>query len=136
MEKINEYQAALGNTVAKIDGEELSTLDFDHLKDVLSEVVGFLGEVGEVFVDLARFRDDYIARISGMEKAIAIAGRASDGLTQALELTRTLPRLSAGELIGQYNRTQARFRDTFPGSFSAFPKRRHSRGKQNLSEYK
>ncbi|UCG63158.1 MAG: hypothetical protein JSV52_07725 [Candidatus Zixiibacteriota bacterium] len=136
MEKISEYQTLLNETVAKISGEELSTLDFDQLKDLLSEVVTLLDEVGGTFEGLKCLREDYIARISGMEKAIAIAGRASDGLSRALELTDALPTLSAGELIEQYNRTQAKFRDAFPTSYGILQKRQTGRGKQNLSEYK
>jgi hypothetical protein len=116
--KISEYQRLLGETAQWIEGERLTGLDFDKLKEALVQIVDVLEEARVVRADLTLLRQDYIGRISGMEKAIAIAGRGDDALKRALVLMENLPHLSAAELIEQYSKTQVSFRDAFPASFS------------------
>jgi hypothetical protein len=136
LEKISEYQRLLSETAQWIEGERLAGLDFDRLREAFVEVVDVLEVTRLARADLSLLRQDYIGRISGMEKAIAIAGRGDDALKRALVMIENLPHLSAAELIEQYSKTQARFRDAFPASFSKLSRTSPAPRRLSADEYK
>ena len=136
MEKISECKKLLTEAVRSLKGEELSRLDFDRMCANLMDTIDLLEKAGKDLGDLATLRQDYIGRISGMEKAIAIAGRRDGSLKNALTIIENLEILSAEELIGQYVKTQARFRDAFPTSFGLLPSSPTRVRRQNIAEYK
>lgn len=136
MEKISEYQRSLAEAVAVINGENLTALNFDSLKQMLTDIGSLLEEFRQDRASLAMLREDYKARISGMEKAIAISNRNREGMERTLELIDSLGGLSAAELIRQYTKTQARFKDAFPTSFGFLHSGQPAQSRRNLSDYK
>jgi len=136
LEKINECKKLLAGVARSLQGEELSRLDFDRVSRGLLDTIDLLEKAGREISDLAVLKQDYIGRISGMEKAIAIAGRRDGNLKNALMIIENLETFSAGELIGQYAKTQARFRDAFPTSFGLLPSSPTNVRRQNIAQYK
>jgi hypothetical protein len=66
---------------------------------------------------LELLRHDYVGRLSGMLKAIAAVDRRHATGSEILAQLEALPGCSTEQLIEQYRRVSARFRDTFPASF-------------------
>ena len=108
-----EFAAELQN---KLNEEQLALIDFDRLKQWLAEIGVVLETAEKASADLSLLRRDYIERISGMTKALAVADRKNGRLEDALAFVEVLDSLEAGELIGQYRRISACFRDAFPAS--------------------
>jgi hypothetical protein len=128
------YAQELADTLA---GEHLSVIDFDRLQQWLLDVTPVLKEIDRCRADVALLRQDYIGRIAGMAKAIAAVNRHPDGWERALAYCETLPSLSTGELIEQYRKTSARFRDAFPTSFGLLGNRKRGVGdRKDVSAFK
>ncbi len=136
LERIDEYRELLAATVRSLNGEKLERIDFDRLQVALADVVELLEKVGLAHEELTVLRQDYIARIAGMEKAVAVAARSDGGMRHSLVTVEGLPDLPAEKLVEQYSKTLARFRDAFPTSFGFFGKSHRVRGNHSLSEYK
>ena len=136
MERIKQQKAALEEFSGKIDSEDLAQLDFDRLRQTLDDMASSLDESVRIREELEAYRQDYIARISGMEKAIAAVRRDKSGLSVALEHLASLETMSARELIDSYNRTQARFRDAFPASFGLLQHSGAGRKANDITQYK
>ena len=137
MENHNKHSAYAGELVNSLTGDNISFIDFDRLKQWLVEVTLVLGELDQVREEVELMHQDYIGRIAGMTKAIAAVNRHPDGWENALAFLETLPSLGAGELIEQYRKTSARFRDAFPTSFGLLVDRKRGvDGLKDLSVYK
>lgn len=136
MEKTDNYRSRLFAAADQISAENLSSLDFDELRRLLIDSANHLEQAEQVRADNNRLRDDFMARIAGMEKAIAVAARGESHLRRALELIDTLSDLTAEKLIEQYNRTLARFRDAFPASFGCLQTRVRPGSRNTVHEYK
>ncbi len=118
MEKSNSHSTYVAELAASLDDDHLSLLDFDRLKAWLGEIAPILKSSEAAGVELVLLREDYIARVSGMVKAIAVADRKHSRYETALALIESLPSMSAADLVDCYRRTSARFRDCFPASFT------------------
>lgn len=134
--KTDEYKSVLTELVMQIDQEKMSTLDFGRLRDSLREAMELTDENERLNAEVTKLRQDYMARISGMEKAIAVAGRGEGRLGGALETIEAARDLPAEKLIALYCRTQARFRDAFPASFNALQGLAGRGRKNKINEYK
>jgi len=96
-----------------------------------------LKESGELKEQLHLYREDYISRIGGMVKAIAVAEKHPNRLEEAVAYLESLTKLSANDLIEQYRRISTRFRDAFPASFGLALKRNSkATGQKNLLVFK
>lgn len=137
MEDHNKQNAHVNELADSLTDDKMSLIDFDRLKQYLAETAKTHNELREVRSDLGVLRCDYINRIGGMVKAIAAVNRHPDGWETALTYLENLPSLSAGELVEQYRKTAARFRDAFPTSFGLAPNRKRGNdGFKDLSVYK
>ena len=116
MENHNEQSAYVMELVDSLTDDKMSLIDFDRLKQWLAEAATVFDEVRHAQDENDLLRQDYISRIGGMVKAIAAVNRHPDGWENALTYLENLPSLSAGELIEEYRKTSARFRDAFPTS--------------------
>jgi len=133
----NKHSAYVKELADSLSDDRISLIDFDRLRQWLIEIVPVLNEVHHLHEEKELMRRDYIGRIAGMTKAIAAVNRHPDGGESALAYLETLPSLSAGELIEQYRKTSARFRDAFPTSFGqALDRKRGGDGLKDLRVYK
>ena len=103
----------------QLSEDRLTLIDFDRLRQWLGEIGSILADQAERQQEAALLRDDYVARIAGMVKAIAAADNRTGRMEQALGYLETLSSMSEAELIEQYRRVSAAFRDTFPASFGS-----------------
>ena len=117
METISEQITELKSATESLAAESLAMLDFDRLRETLRQQAQRLTEIATVGEDHAALREDYIARIGGMAKAIAVVARRRDAVERAVEYIESLRELGAKDLIEHYRLTAARFREAFPGSF-------------------
>jgi len=117
VEGSNSHSACAAELASLLCEEKMSVIDFDRLKSWLGEIAPILDESESRRADLAALRQDYEGRIAGMAKAIAVADRKGK-FESALALIESLPHMTIAELMACYQRTSARFRDTFPGSFA------------------
>ena len=116
MEHHNDLTAYLDTTIDQLSLDNLSRLDFDLLKQRLTDVVTRLKTDRTAGAQLSTLRDDYCGRICGMLKAIAAAdrtGRSPEGVLAEIESLETM---TADDLVRAYRRTAARFRDAFPNT--------------------
>ncbi len=120
----------------QIRSARLDEMDFDTLLTRLGELAALLEDYECMQAELRILREDYCLRISGMLKAIAVAGRKQDGLKLAEEQAETLGQVSADNLIALYRRTQAKFHDTFPSSFGGLNPTRHSKNQDPYRIFK
>lgn len=97
--------------------ENLSEIDFDQLTTWLGQLDGLLGQVGSRQTESDVLRSDLIGRLSGMVKAIAAVSDSRQDLSGSLLYLDGLKTMTADDLIEQYRRVSARFRDSFPSSF-------------------
>ncbi len=130
METISEQITELKLAAESLSAQSLTTLDFDQLRETLRQQVSQLTGVSTVVDDHAALRQDYIGRIAGMAKAIAVVARRRDAVERAVEYVESLGELDAKELIEQYRLTAARFREAFPGSFAVSTQQTNSRIRQ------
>ncbi|UCD63035.1 MAG: hypothetical protein JSW34_09780 [Candidatus Zixiibacteriota bacterium] len=133
MENAEQIAAYIAEVVRQMEAESLTSLDFDRLKATLVDFKAMMARHQEQEGELNTLREDYIRRISGMEKAMAVAGRGRSGVKDALERIEGLATLTAAALVECYRKAQARFQDTFPASFGlpAGRSRSHSRSRLN-----
>ncbi len=120
----NEHSSYAKELVDSLAGDNVSLIDFDRLRGWLLETASTFDEIVKLKEEVELLRQDYIGRIAGMTKAIAAVNRNPDGWESALAYLETLPSLGAGELIEQYRKTSARFRDAFPTSFGLLTDRK------------
>ncbi len=117
MEPNRNHLEYVDQFVAALTDDSLPTIDFDQHREWLLQVTHDLPRVHELQQELHELRQDYIDRISGMTKAIAVAGRKPDSLQTALQYIDRLDQLPGQELIREYRRVSARFRDAFPAGY-------------------
>ena len=121
MEKIKNHLDYITSLEQAISSESLAELDFDRLCHWLKEMAAILGQTDSINTDLNLLRDDYLARISGIVKAIAAVSSNPDHLEEALAYIERLSGFDAASLIREYRLVSARFRDAFPASFGNNP---------------
>jgi hypothetical protein len=110
-------QDILQQVRAALRDQRLPEIDFDRLQAALDGLAELEDERARVVDELSLLREDYAARIAGMLKAVAVVGRRRDAMSEISETINALPHLTAEQLIAQYGKTAARFRDAFPSSF-------------------
>lgn len=113
---VNESLSCLADLRASLTDGNLAAIDFDRLAAWLADLAPLLERSVTVEVELQTLRDDYIARITGMAKAIAAAQPTPDSYSQTVEFIDSLPSFTATQLLDTCRRVAARFRDTFPAS--------------------
>jgi len=121
--QIEKLRAATG----ELTPGRLGRLDFDRLRDLLESQTRLLERSTGEAAERQLLRQDLIARIAGMAKAIAAVSRRAGRIREAVEYVERLDRKSAGELLEEYRLVSARFRDTFTTSFGRLfetPRRR------------
>lgn len=118
METINPHQEYIDQLATSLTDDSMALIDFDRLRQWLSQIAPLLGQVEELKSECETLRQDSIGRIAGMMKAVAAAQRSDSGLESIADLLDALPGMNASELIRQYRRSSAKFRDTFGASFS------------------
>ncbi len=106
----------LNSVVACLDREAIDEIDFDKLKSALSVLTSELSARDDMAEETALLREHCQQRIAGMVKAMAALERRGDSYEQTLEYLEQLPSLKAEDLLKQYRRVSARFRDCFPAS--------------------
>jgi hypothetical protein len=114
IEQSESYFTGLSEALTE---KQMSVIDFDILKEQLSAVDSRLKQAETCAAELAILRKDIIGRICGMEKAVAVVSRRAGEIEQALDRIGLLEGASAGQLVEQYQRTSAKFRDAFPTTF-------------------
>jgi len=102
----------------------MAQIDFDRLRQWLTAVAPLFGQIERIKGECETLRQDYIGRVSGMMKAVAAVRRSDAGLESIAGLLESLPQMSAAELVRQYRRRSAEFRDTFGVSFGHLGPRR------------
>ncbi len=130
METIETHLMHLDQLLASLAPERLGEIDFDRLRETLAAHrqtmaghAALAAAMNALHDDHATLRQDYIGRIAGMAKAIAVAthrhdaGSRTGSLKEALAYVESLESKTAAELIEQYRLTSARFREAFPTSF-------------------
>ncbi|MBI5267854.1 MAG: hypothetical protein HY851_11545 [candidate division Zixibacteria bacterium] len=128
---------AVTELIAVLSDESLVEIDLDAIRKVLESSVGAGSAVSQLSEELTILREDYISRIVGMAKALAVARQTGEALAEATELAESLPSMSSPQLVEQYRRTTAKFRDAFPSSFGLpASSRRRADGRHNYSDYK
>lgn len=127
----------IAGTIDSLTGDNLSTLDFDLLKQILIEARRNHIETTTLKDEATVLKEDYRGRIAGMLKAVAVAERSEAKQIETASRLTSLGDLTATELITEYRLAAARFRDAFPASFgrlSSFDK--NIRAQQSYSDYK
>jgi len=123
--------------VAQLAEESLVEINLDVIKKTLEQSVDAGSALKQLSEELSVLREDYISRIVGMTKALAVARQTEDALADATHLVEALPAMSAPQLVEQYRRTTAKFRDAFPASFGVLASsRRRADGRQRYSDFK
>ena len=124
LESLKPHTEFAQTLLTALDDEQLGLIDFDRVKQWLSDMITRLESHDRLYSETELLRQDLFARISGMVKAVAAVTRRADSWESALACLEQLPSLSASDLIEQYRLTSARFRDAFPTSFGIMPARR------------
>lgn len=133
----SEHSAYLRELVELLGDDKMSLIDFDQLRRCLSENAVVVDAAQAALQENQQWRQDCVARIGGMVKAVAAVNRHPREWQKALTYLESLPVLTADELIEQYRKTAARFRDAFPTSFAPVSNSRHnSAGAMAVSDYK
>jgi hypothetical protein len=117
LEKSDSHRAYVAELMASLKDDTMPLLDFDRLATWLGEIGPLLAASESSGSELALLREDYVARISGMVKAIAVADRKNNRYETALALIESFSGMAGSELVECYRRTCSRFRDCFPASF-------------------
>jgi len=117
LENLDTIDKELEEVVALLDEHALPEVDFDRLRSCLADLAEHGRRLAGMPEELALLRDDYVARIAGMMKAVAVVGRRQTEVAGMLEDLEALPTLDAANLVAEYRRAAARFRDAFPTSF-------------------
>lgn len=117
MENNKNHAGYVGQLTETLKAEKMSEIDFDLMIAKLSEIEPQIRQLASTREQLSLLRNDFIGRIGGMTKAIAAASRRHDNWSEALAQIEALDEMSAEELVDQYRKVSARFRDSFPSSF-------------------
>ena len=134
MENNDQLITGLKECKELIQSEKFEKIDFDKLIHLLEYSVNLLNSFDETQSEICLLKNDIIARISGMEKAVAAALRKPEELAETINLVESLHQLDANKLLNQYKRSQAKFRDAFPSSFGVTKK--SSIHRKDISQYK
>lgn len=136
MDTKTNHETNLAETLACLNEEKISEIDFDLLKSRLTQMQGILSNTDRLEHALELLRHDYIGRISGMAKAIAVASDRTGQALEATELIESLTELTAEELVKSYRTTSARFRTVFPASFGLIGGGTSKCELRNIKQYK
>jgi len=137
LETVNEHQEYIAHLKELLVGENLSEIDFDRVAGWMDQLDCLLSEMGNRQAESDVLRGDLIDRLSGIVKAIVAVGDGRTELSGSLQYLESLKTMSAEELIEQYRRVSARFRDAFPTSFGLPVKLGRSSGvNTNPAEFK
>ena len=117
METINPHQEYIDQVSTSLTDDSMALLDFDALRQWLCEIAPLLSDAEQLQSECATLREDMVGRINGMMKAVAAVQRSDSGLESIADYLEALPQMDAPELVRQYRRTSARFRDAFGASF-------------------
>ena len=128
MEKNDRVRAYVDELRVSLEKENVSQIDFDHLKSWLSDISGLCRQVDHLNAEMRTLREDLIGRIGGTAIAVAAVERSGAAMQSVLAYLETLPTLGADELISHYRKASARFRDAFPGSFGPLVSRGKRKG--------
>ena len=115
--KISDHKKFIAEFIENLSGEKLEVVDFDRLIINLNEVSNLASSIERVQSELVLLRNDYIGRISGMAKAVAVASHRRDDMEELLEFVNTLDNSSSEKLLKAYRKIQSKFQDSFPASF-------------------
>ena len=118
METINPHQEYIDQVTTSLTDDSMALIDFDALREWLCEIAPLLSDVEQLQSECAALREDMVGRINGMMKAVAAVQRSDSGLESIVDYLEALPKMNAQELVRQYRRTSARFRDAFGASFN------------------
>lgn len=137
MEKINELRDYLKSTADSLSGEAIDEINFDRLIDSLNESAGHLDKIENLDNEYTQLRNDYIGRISGMIKAVAVTSKNEHSLEDSLTFIESLENQNSDELIKIYRRVQVKFQECFPASFGLL-KRQNTTGMsdERINQYK
>ncbi len=102
--------------VSALSETDLSVLNLDELVSWIELARTELAELENIRTECTVLREDYIDRLSGMAKAIAAVRHSHDFSQETLEFVQQLPSMNATDLIANYRKMSARFRDSFPTS--------------------
>ena len=116
--------------------EAVSLIDFDELSKQLTQAQQVLNSVSQQTEELTTLRRDYEERIAGMAKAIAASEPRKEMSEELLLLCASLETLPTPELLKQYRRVSAKFRDAFPSSFGLLRMTSGGMKKQQYTDYK
>ena len=137
MESDNKDRGSAAAWLEVLSDEKMSLIDFDRLREWLASMGTQMDHLDKCRSDLDMLRDDLVSRIGGMVKAIAIADRKGARLESALAYAESLTSLGAKDLLEQYRRVSACFRDAFPLSYGLGPGTGgKTRGAKDLSVFK
>lgn len=117
MKKAIIDSGALRKLAEDITSESLNELNLDALAEALTAAAAQLEEAASLRQDCRLLKDEYRARILGMLKAIIACKPDDDSAFLASRLTGDIEQFRAEQLIRQYHRVAARFRNSFPASF-------------------
>jgi len=123
----NPHQEYIDQLATSLTDEYMAQIDFDRLRQWLAEIAPLLAQVGQLKSECETLRQDCIGRIGGMMKAVAAVQRSDAGLESIADLLESLPSMNASQLIRQYRRCSAAFRDAFGASFNMIGWRRSGR---------
>ena len=118
METINPHQEYIDQLTTSLTDDSMALIDFDTLREWLCKITPLLSDVERLQKECVALREDMVGRINGMMKAVATVQRSDSGLISIADYLEALPNMSAAELVHQYHRTSARFRDAFGASFN------------------
>lgn len=136
MEKIEAKLKVIESFLENLKNENLEVINFDNFSESLSELVTEIKKNQTASNHEKVFRIDYIRRIAGMLKAVGAVKNNFDVGNEILEQLEHLNSLPAEELIKQYKKTSAIFRDAFPASFGQIRQREKRLNKEELAQYK
>ncbi len=105
-------------TLAGLDDVNLPLVDFDQLRNQLKQAAVLAEQLPRLEDELKTLRQDYIGRIVGMLKAVAVVERSQLRALAVSEQIDALDNCPASELVKQYRLAAARFRDAFPATYA------------------
>lgn len=117
MKEVIIESGKLKKLAADILSESLSELNLDTLAEALSAAAAQLEETAQLRQDCRLLKEEYRTRILGMLKAIIACRPDDDSAILASHLSGDIEQFCAEQLIRQYHRVAARFRNCFPASF-------------------
>ncbi len=117
MKKAIIDSGALRKLADDISSESLDELNLDALAEVLAAAAAQLEELASLRQDCRLLKEEYRTRILGMLKAIIACKPDDDSAMLASRLAGDIEQFRAEQLIRQYHRVAARFRNRFPASF-------------------